>query len=200
MDIKRAEQADETSAAASDEALMAALQGGDDAALAGLMERWERPVKAFLLRLGVPSAAVEDVAQEAFVRLYEQRAKFRAGCAFKPWLLTLAGNLGRNALRWRGRHPGESLDAFEAAGGGLADTSANTPAEAAERAAETRQVRAAVAALPTPLREAVVCVELEEMSHAEAAAVMGCSAKAVETRLYRARQSLRAVLAGILGR
>lgn len=177
-----------------DEALMAALQKGDDTALAALMERWELPVKAFLLRLGVPSAGVEDVAQDAFVRLYEQKGKFRAGCAFKPWFLTIAGNLGRNALRWRGRHPGESLEAAEAGGFVLADGAAISPAEAAERSSTAAGVRAAVAALPEPLRGVIVCVELEDLSHAEAAAVLGCSVKAVETRLYRARQALRELL------
>jgi RNA polymerase sigma-70 factor (ECF subfamily) len=183
---------------ATDEALMAALQGGDDAALAALMERWESPVKSFLLRLGVPPSGVEDVAQDAFVRLYEQRARFRAGCAFKPWFLTIAGNLGRNALRWRGRHPGESLEAAEAGGVVLADGSAISPADAAEQSAEAARVRSAVAALPAPLREAVVCVELEDLSHAEAAAVLGCSSKAVETRLYRARRALRELLGDLL--
>lgn len=177
-----------------DEALMAALQRGDDTALAALMERWELPVKSFLLRLGVPSAGVEDVAQDAFVRLYEQRARFRPGCAFKPWFLTIAGNLGRNALRWRGRHPGESLEAAEAGGFVLADGAAISPAEAAERSATAARLRAAVAALPATLREVVVCVELEDLSYAEAAAVLDCSAKAVETRLYRARQALREML------
>lgn len=177
-----------------DEALMAALRNGDDAALAALMGRWELPVKAFLLRLGVPPAAVEDVAQDTFVRLYDQRVKFRAGCALKPWLLTIAGNLGRNALRWRGRHPSESLDAAESTGGALADATAVSPADAAERGATAAQVRAAVASLPEPLREAVVCVELEDLSHQEAALVLGCSAKAVESRLYRARQMLREAL------
>jgi RNA polymerase sigma-70 factor (ECF subfamily) len=177
--------------ALTDEALMAALQGGDDAPLAVLMERWELPVKAFLFRLGVPASGVEDVAQDAFVRVYEQRAKFRSGCAFKPWLLTIAGNLGRNALRWRGRHPGESLEAVETGGGVLADGGAISPAEAAERSATAAQVRAAVASLPSLLREVVVCVELEDLSYAEAAAVLGCSVKAVETRLSRAREALR---------
>jgi len=195
MDIEREESAEPT-----DEALMATLQAGDDAALAALMERWEMPVKTFLLRLGVHSAAVEDVAQETFVRLYEQRAKYRTDCRFKPWFLTIAGNLGRNALRWRGRHPSESLDAAEATGGRFADTGETSPALAAERSAQAVQVRAAVAALPAVLREVVVCVELDDMSHAEAAAVLGCSAKAVETRLYRARQTLRGALAGLIGK
>lgn len=186
----------------SDETLMEALQNGDDHALATLMHRWELGVKAFLLRLGVPSADVEDVAQEAFVRLYEKRARYRAGAAFKPWLLTLAGNLGRNRLRWRFRRREDSIEAMDAAQpGGFdpVDTSARPASVLAEKANLVRDVRNAVNTLPDNLRQAIVCVELEDLSYVEASQVMGCTPKAVETRLYRARELLRTACKTLLG-
>jgi RNA polymerase sigma-70 factor (ECF subfamily) len=185
-----------------DEALMEALQNGDDHALATLMHRWELGVKAFLLRLGVPAADVEDVAQEAFVRLYQKRDRYRAGAAFKPWLLTVAGNLGRNRLRWRFRRREDSIEAMdEAQPGGFdpVDTSARPASDLAEKANLARDVRKAVNALPDNLRQAVLCVELEDLSYAEAGQVMGCSSKAVETRLYRARELLRTTCKALLG-
>ncbi|MFT3783191.1 MAG: sigma-70 family RNA polymerase sigma factor [Nibricoccus sp.] len=180
-----------------DEDLMAALRAGDDAALAPLMERWELSVKGFLLRLGLPMADVEDVAQEAFVRLYEKRTSYHVGSAFKPWLLTIAGNLGRNKLRWRFRRREDSIQAIdETQPGGFqhADAAASSAADAAEKTNLAQSVRAAVNALPNNLREAVLNVELEELSYREAAQVMGCSEKAVETRLYRARALLKVTL------
>jgi RNA polymerase sigma-70 factor (ECF subfamily) len=185
-----------------DEALMEALQNGDDHALATLMHRWELGVKAFLLRLGVPSSDVEDVAQEAFVRLYQKRDRYRAGAAFKPWLLTVAGNLGRNRLRWRFRRREDSIEAMDAAQpGGFdpVDPAARPASHLAEKANLARDVRKAVNALPDNLRQAVLCVELEDLSYAEAGQVMGCSAKAVETRLYRARELLRSTCKALLG-
>lgn len=185
--------------AISDEALMEALQRGDDHALATLMHRWELGVKAFLLRLGVPSADVDDVAQEAFVRLYEKRANYRVGAAFKPWLLTLAGNLGRNKRRWRFRRREDSIEGMDAAQpGGFdpVDSSARPASDLAEKANLARDVRKAVNELPDNLRQAVLCVELEDLSYNEAAQVMGCTAKAVETRLYRAKQLLRSTIQG----
>lgn len=184
-----------------DEALMEALQNGDQHALATLMHRWELGVKAFLLRLGVPAADVEDVAQEAFVRLYQKRDRYRVGAAFKPWLLTVAGNLGRNRLRWRWRRREDSIEAMdEAQPGGFdpVDTSARPASVLAEKANIARDVRNAVNALPDNLRQAVLCVELEDLSYAEAGQVMGCSAKAVETRLYRARELLRSTCRALL--
>lgn len=67
---------------------------------------------------------------------------------------------------------------------------------ALERAERAAAVRDAIAALPVELREAVVLFEYEQLSHAEIGAALGCSAKAVESRLYRAREKLR----GALGR
>lgn len=189
----------------SDEELMAALQTGDDAALAPLMERWELGVKAFLLRLGVSSADVEDVAQEAFVRLYEKRASYRVGAAFKPWLLTLAGNLGRNRLRWRFRRREDSIEQIEETQpGGFQQADPSAAAQPASVLAEksnlAQSVRLAVEALPNNLREAVVCVDLQELSYNDAAQIIGCSAKAVETRLYRARQQLKTALQRFLAK
>lgn len=187
----------------SDEALMEALQNGDDHALATLMHRWELGVKGFLLRLGVPSADVEDVAQDAFVRLYEKRSRYRVGSAFKPWLLTIAGNLGRNRLRWRFRRREDSIEAMDETNPGgfdLPDLTSRPAGDVAEEANLAREVRAAVSTLPDNLRQAVLCVELEDLSYVEAAQVMNCSPKAVETRLYRARQLLRTTCAALFAR
>ena len=60
-------------------------------------------------------------------------------------------------------------------------------------------VRSAIAGLPEPLREAVLLFEYEHKSHAEIATIVGATAKAVETRLHRAREQLRQKLAKLLG-
>ena len=166
---------------------MTALRDGDDSALTTLMQRWELPVKRFVLRLGVPTRDTDDIAQETFVRLYQKRTSYRARAPFKPWLLTLAGNLARNRLRWRSRHREDSIDAMDETQLESLDGAELSVVQDSVACA----VRAAVNALPDNLRRAVVCVELEDLSYSEAAQIMGCSAKAVETRLYRARQMLR---------
>ncbi len=183
MNVPETDTARKAGGGPDDEALMQALQRGDERALNELMARWETGVKAFLLRLGVPASDVEDVAQETFIRVFEKRAAYRAGASFKPWILTIAGNLGRNRLRWRWRRREESIEAVGA-----------EHAADAERGADEDigpLVRAAVNALPDKLRSAVVCVQLEDLSYNEAAQVAGCTPKAIETRLYRARELLR---------
>ena len=178
---------------ASDEALMTRLRGGDDNALAPLMARWEVPMKRYLARIVQNAHEAEELAQETFVRLYQHRDRFREGARFSPWLYAIAANLARNRLRWWRRRPVVSLEAWTEFGGEAAD--ASSAGHAASGALEQREcaaaVRAAVAALPVELREALVLCEYEGLAQAEAAEALGVTPKTVEMRLYRARAGLR---------
>jgi RNA polymerase sigma-70 factor (ECF subfamily) len=178
---------------ASDEALMTRLRGGDDNALAPLMSRWEVPMKRYLARIVQNAHEAEELAQETFVRLYQHRDRFRDGARFSPWVYAIAANLARNRLRWWRRRPAVSLEAWTEFGGEAADES--SAGHAASGALEQREcaeaVRAAVAALPVELREALILCEYEGLAQAEAAEALGVTPKAVEMRLYRARAALR---------
>ena len=177
----------------SDEALMMRLCSGDDNALAPLMTRWEVPMKRYLARVVQNAHEAEELAQETFVRLYQHRERFREGGRFSPWLYAIAANLARNRLRWWRRRPTVSLEAWTAFGGEAADES--SAGHAASGVLEQREcaeaVRAAVAALPVELREALVLCEYEGLTQAGAAETLGVTPKAVEMRLFRARAGLR---------
>lgn len=176
------------------------LVAGDDGALNELIRRHGPTVHRLLLGLLNDPQDALDLAQETFVRVYQARHRFRTRDRFVPWLLTIATNLARNRLRWRQRHPTVPI---ETRSGDATDPAASSPAlisnepSPGERLLAQERleaVRAAVAGLPAELREAVVLCEWEELSQAQAAAVLGTSAKAVESRLYRARQRLRSQL------
>jgi RNA polymerase sigma factor (sigma-70 family) len=159
------------------------------------MERWEVPVKRLLARTVFSASEAEDLAQEAFVRVWQQREKFRDGAAFRPWLFSIALNLARNRLRWWRTRPTVALGEWEeTATEAQADRRAEEGAGALERAERGQAVREAVAALPVDLREALVLFEYEELSHAEIALTLGCTVKAVESRVARAREKLRVAL------
>lgn len=181
-----------------DRELMGRVQGGEEAALGVLMERWERPVKAVIARLLLNASEADDLAQETFVRVWQQRGKFRAGAEFRPWVFSIAINLARNRLRWWRRRPTVSLEEWSEtqrpdARGQRSENPAG--AETLERAERAAAVRDAIAALPVDLREAIVLFEYEEMSQAEIAVAVGATVKAVETRIHRAREKLRTALA-----
>lgn len=180
-----------------DRELMTRVQRRDEAALGLLMERWERPVKSVIARLVFNASEAEDLAQETFVRVWQQREKFRPGAEFRPWVFSIAINLARNRLRWWRRRPSVSLEEWTQTPGteDRAQRSENPAgAETLERAERATAVRDAMAALPVDLREAIVLFEYEELSQAEIATVVGATVKAVETRIARAKEKLRSAL------
>ena len=174
---------------------MARLQKGEDTALNELMARWQQPLVSFILRYTGHAEDALDLAQETFVRVFENRGRYQPRGKFSTWLFTIATNLCHNQARWRARHPTVTLHGSgEDDEAGLESTlpaPGDTPADAAERRDLARAVRAHVQALPHDLKTVVLLFEYQDLGYEEIAAALGCTPKAVETRLYRARQILR---------
>jgi RNA polymerase sigma-70 factor (ECF subfamily) len=173
---------------------MAQLNAGNDAALNALMDRHAERLFHYLLRHLANEADAADLAQEAFVRVYQHRSRFDPTEKFSTWLYTIATNLLRDRFRWHKRHPQVSLQTEDDQGRPLQDAlpdTAATPGEQTDTNERALAVRKAVESLPEELRTAVILSEYEGFSHAEIGAVLNCSAKAVESRLYRARAHLR---------
>lgn len=184
---------------ATDPELMARLAAGDDLALNGLMDRWSARLAAFLYKMTGQRESAADLAQETFVRLYQARTRYRPSGNFSTYLFGIASNLARNHARWKARHPAVSLDAVKEDGSAFLDGIADgnrTPEESAEAAERIRAVHEAFLCLPPDLREAMMLFVYEGMGYAEIASVSQCSPKAVETRIYRARQILKERLSG----
>jgi RNA polymerase sigma-70 factor (ECF subfamily) len=173
-------------------AAMRKLAAGDDLALNGIMDRWKARVTAYLYRFTGNPATARDLAEETFVRLYLTRAKFRANAHFSTWLFGIAANLGRNHLRWQSRHPTLPLEEANSV------AAEGNPRLSAESRECEQAVRNCIAALPPDLREALILSEYERLPHSEIASISGCSIKAVERRLSRARDILRSQLSKFL--
>jgi RNA polymerase sigma-70 factor (ECF subfamily) len=178
-----------------DHELMARLAAGDDLALNALMRRWSDRIVSFLYRMTGRHDAAVDLAQETFVKLYQARARYQPrGGEFSTWLFAIASNLAKNHARWRSRHPEVSLDApADDQINSLPEPRSNevSPDQAAVSHETEDRVRAAILALPDELREALMLFIHEQLGYADIAHIMGCSPKAVETRIYRARQILK---------
>lgn len=184
-----------TSSSDDDIQLMQQLANGEDLALNTLMARWRGRVAAFLLRMVGDHATAMDLTQESFVRLYTSRHRYQPTAVFSTYLFHIAANLARSHIRWKGRHPTVPLTDNE---GAMIHESADpqlSPDDAAALHEKTTLVNQAIATLPTDLREALLLFTVEDMSHTEVAVALGCSAKAIEVRIYRARQMLRGIIA-----
>jgi len=168
------------------------IQSGDDSAFDELMGRYKRPVVNFIFRMLGNADDADDVAQEVFVRVYQKLDTYRPATKFSTWLFALARNAAIDRLRWRARHPTESIDP---------ESPLASPTDTAEEVGAREigaLIAAAVAELPEDQRTVLVLAEYQGMSHAEIAAVMRCSEKSVESRLYRAKQTLRTGLRPLL--
>ena len=71
---------------------MARLRDGDDLALNALMERWEQPAIGFATRYTNNRSDALELAQETFVRIYENRKRYRAKGKFSTWMFAIAAN------------------------------------------------------------------------------------------------------------
>jgi len=181
---------------------MARLVAGHDAALNDLMERHAEKLFHYLFRSLQDESDAADLAQETFVKVYQSRAKFDARQKFSTWLYAIASNLVRDRFRWRSRHRQVSLDAEnEATGNDFHETLSGdgpSPSESLQAEERAEAVRRAIAALPEALRLSLILAEYEGRSQAEIGEILGCSVKAVETRIYRARQQLRVGLGKLM--
>ncbi len=130
----------------------------------------------------------EDVAQEAFVRIWKQAPRWRTGTArFDTWLHRVGLNLCYDRLRQRREdvvaEPPDRID------------DGPTPEGALDAVQQNRRVGAALAALPARQREALVLQFYQGLSNAEAADLMDITPEALESLLARGRRNLRQRLA-----
>ncbi len=92
-------QADPVAAHPPDAALIAAWRSGDEQAAAELVRRHARALARFLAGAGALEADVDDVVQETFIRAFRALDRFRGHCQFRTWLLTIGGNVLKDAVR-----------------------------------------------------------------------------------------------------
>lgn len=172
-----------------DAALVARVGSGDSAACRSLMEAHLGRVHAFAWRMLGDAAEAEDVAQEAFLRLWRQAGKWRAEARVGTWLHRVAHNLCIDRLRkQRGQSGEQPPDLPDPAPG---------PAAEHQRAQVARGVEAALDRLPERQRAAIALVHYQELGNIEAADIMGVSVEALESLLSRGRRGLRETLAGM---
>jgi len=190
----------------SDEVLAARAAAGDDVAFEALVVRYQHRVFRLACRLTSETEA-PDVVQEIFLQVYRHISTFRGGARFSTWLYRIATNAGLMHRRARARRPAESLDQFLPhfdAAGRLEDTPDALRIvcrvdELLDRDVLATKVRAAIDGLPDLYREAFVLRDLEELSTADVAQVLGIEPATVRQRVHRARLVVREHLSEFAG-
>ena len=173
-----------------DAELLARIGRGEEAAFRLLIARKLSRVHGLATRLLRDPGEADDVAQDAFLRVWRQAAGWRTGEArFDTWLHRVVLNLCTDRLRQRREAtvdvlPEQVDPAPPADHGILRDETART-------------VQDAIAQLPARQKEALVLHTYQDLSNIEIAQVMGISIEALESLLSRARRALRSMLEGV---
>jgi RNA polymerase sigma-70 factor (ECF subfamily) len=170
-----------------DQALIAATLAGDGAAFGELVTRYERAVYHLAVRTLNDRTEAEDAAQEAFLRAYRALASFRPGAKCSTWIFTICYRLCCDRLSKRKRFSSEEMPDRADPGAG--------PETLAERADESRRLRAAIDALPEKYRAVVTLYHLQGKQYDEIATVLNLPLGTVKTHLFRAKEQLRKALA-----
>lgn len=171
------------------EILVSQVRAGSRRAFAELVERETGRLLALATRMLSSPVEAEDVVQDSLASVWLTRHRLDAAKPINPYLTTIVLNRCRDRLRRR------KVASFFGLSGdderhAIADEVPGPEALAVSRE-ELNLVQAEIARMPVRLREALVLVSIEGRSQAEAADLLGTTEKAIETRVYRARNRLK---------
>ncbi|HEX5754126.1 MAG TPA: sigma-70 family RNA polymerase sigma factor [Archangium sp.] len=176
-------------------ALIAEAQDGNVRAFELLVSSHLPQVRRFARAFASSDADVDDLAQEALVKVYKSLRSYRSQSAFKTWLYSVVRNAFFDALRGRaGRE--RSLEEPLAADHAQAPSTADTADERLLREEERQRLWRALRALPPEFRTAVVLFDVEGHTYEEVAAIEAVPIGTIKSRLSRGRALLRTLLAG----
>jgi RNA polymerase sigma-70 factor (ECF subfamily) len=179
--------------------VMLKVKAGDESAFDYLVQKYRRPMIAFMYRMVHNSAAAEDLAQEVFLRVYRSRENYEPSAKFTTWLYRIATNLAVNHARdTRHERPENTLSideqneetglSFDLPDGAL------TAEEGLVRRERLLAIRSRVQSLPERQRTAVIMHKYQQMDYRQIADVLKLSESATKSLLFRAYETLRTQL------
>ncbi len=179
--------------------LMLRFKEGETAAFEELVRRNTHKVHALVYRfLGDPSQ-VEDLTQEAFLRVFRTAPRYQPTAKFSTWLYRIVANLCFNVLRSRKKRRAIQLDAMGSEEGesysrDVPDERLEPPGSGLDADELKDQIAEAIEELPENQKIAIILNKYEHKSYEEIAGILNLSTMAVKSLLSRARGNLRTML------
>ncbi len=178
-----------------DELLVHRAKSGDLKAYEILIRRYQHKVYDLAAKMVRNREDARDLAQDTFIRVYQNLPRFRGDSSFGTWVYRVASNKCLDYLRKK-KVEGERvvLSTFE--NDVHFSDSRDSPEESAIREDENRRLRDALDSLPKAYRIAIILQHYQQLSYKEIAEVLELPVKTVATRIYRAKIILREKLTG----
>ncbi len=180
--------------------LMLKVTAGDNSAFEQLVVRYQDRLVGFFYHIVHDRTAAEDLAQEAFLRVFRSKERYEPTARFSTWLFRIAHNLASNQKRGAARRreiqlaSGSGAHDFRPEEQNLAEKSALMPTRQLDSVELRAVVRNAIEELSERQRTAVVLHKFEEMSYEEIGDIMGLGPVAVKSLISRARGKLKEAL------
>lgn len=172
---------------ASDFELVGLAAGGDENAFTCLLERHYDLIFKVAFKWCGDRTEAEDIAQDVCVKLVRSIESFDYRSKFETWLYRVTINTAKDRHKARRGYASEAKGDFETAGLNF------QPVTEPERHVALTRALDGLNALPARLRDAVMLVYVEDLSHKEAAQVLGCAETTISWRIFMARRKLKAL-------
>lgn len=184
----------------SDEILMSQLAQGSHFAFEELLSRYETAVITFCYAFMRSREASEDIAQETFMRVFRNSARYQPVAKFTTWLYKIAANLCINELK-KGKLR-QSISLHESAGPDPDGTKVieriasgqDSPLTDVEKLEAKVLIGKAIDHLPDDQRTTLIMVDFHHMQYQDIAEILGVTVSAIKMRVKRARETLRETL------
>lgn len=161
---------------------------GDERAFEKIVRAYEQPLRQFLLQQTEGNDDLtDDLAQETFIRAWQQMSTFRRASQFRTWLFSIAYHLYMDDCRRRQSHTVVDIALLQVEGE-PADEDANEDEE------REQWVQHALDRIPEPARSCLRLFYMHEMTAAEVASVTGLNEKNVRQILFRYKPKLKKIL------
>jgi RNA polymerase sigma-70 factor (ECF subfamily) len=178
----------------SDEALMSKVQAGQTSCLELLVTRYQQPLYAFAYRVMGRSTAAEDAFQETFLKVFRNRASYKTGAPFRPWVYQICLNICRDQLRKDQRRPEAELKPELP----VLDPSPG-PEELSAQSDTSEKIRRAVESLPEKQQEVFVLSYYQSLSYPEIAEILDIPVGTIKSRMFHASKLLAEALKHLKG-
>jgi len=186
---------------AEEKALIERCKRGDLAAFNDLVRKYEKQVYNFAYRLTGNYDDANDVAQDAFLRVFNAIGSFRGDASFSTWLFRITTNVFLDERKRAKAHPHASLDEYleldESSVARQIEDPSPTPEAVLEESERAHLLQQAIGGLPEYQRAMVTLYHGQQKSYEEIAEIMDLPIGTVKSRLNRARLALKEKLAGI---
>ena len=184
-----------------DEELIRRFQAGDETAFEEIVNRYKNRLMNFAYRFVLDREEAEDIVQDTFMKVYQNRYAYKEIAKFSTWIYTITANLAKTILRKR-----RNRKLFYFSRLGPEDKDMDFPSK--ERDAQSRiegkfdkqAIQKAIIKLPEHFRTAIILRDIQELSYEEISNIINAPLGTVKSRINRARLKLQEDLQEMRGK